>query len=99
MRWRHKICHSFHDNIWLLRNNIENSVMLNVCVVCVCVCVCVQVDAALGRVDEVVEDLLLGLKERDIYDCVNVIIVSDHGEGEIRHGGQKLNLSIVHNLK
>ena len=77
--------------------------MLNVCVwcvvcvyVCVCVCVhmcvCVQVDAALGRVDEVVEDLLLGLKERDIYDCVNVIIVSDHGEGEIRHGGQKLNL-------
>ena len=63
-----------------------------VCVCCVCVCVCVQVDAALGRVDEVVEDLLLGLKERDIYNCVNVIIVSDHGEGEIRHGGQKLNL-------
>lgn len=26
------------------------------------------------------EDLLVELKERDIYDCVNIIIVSDHGE-------------------
>lgn len=26
------------------------------------------------------EDLFFGLKERNIYDCVNVIIVSDHGE-------------------
>lgn len=39
-----------------------------------------QVDAALGRVDEVIEDLLVELKEKDIYDCVNIVIVSDHGE-------------------
>ena len=43
-------------------------------------CLCVQVDAALGRVDEVIEDLIVELKSRDIYDCVNIIIVSDHGE-------------------
>ena len=39
-----------------------------------------QVDAALGRVDEVIEDLIVELKARDIYDCVNIIIVSDHGK-------------------
>ena len=38
-----------------------------------------QVEAALGRVDEVIEDLIVGLKVRGIYDCVNVIVVSDHG--------------------
>ena len=42
--------------------------------------ICVQVDAVLGRVDEVIENLIVELKERDIYDCVNIIIVSDHGE-------------------
>ena len=36
-------------------------------------------DAALGRVDEVMEELVVQLKKRDIYDCVNLIIVSDHG--------------------
>jgi ectonucleotide pyrophosphatase/phosphodiesterase family protein 1/3 len=30
-------------------------------------------------VDEVIEDLIVELKSRDIYDCVNIIIVSDHG--------------------
>ena len=39
-----------------------------------------QVDAALGRVDEVIETLIVELKERDIFDCVNIIIVSDHGK-------------------
>ena len=27
-----------------------------------------------------VESLYLGLKERDIQDCVNMLIVSDHGK-------------------
>jgi ectonucleotide pyrophosphatase/phosphodiesterase family protein 1/3 len=39
----------------------------------------VQVDAALGRVDEVIEDLIVELKMRGIYDCINIIVVSDHG--------------------
>ena len=38
-----------------------------------------QVDAALGRVDDVIEDLIVELKMRGIYDCINVIVVSDHG--------------------
>ena len=39
----------------------------------------VKVDAALGRVDEVIEDLIVELKMRGIYDCINIIVVSDHG--------------------
>ena len=38
-----------------------------------------QVDAALGRVDAVIEDLIVELKMRGIYDCINIIVVSDHG--------------------
>ena len=39
-----------------------------------------QVNEALKRVDTVIEKFINGLKDRDIYDCVNFIIVSDHGE-------------------
>lgn len=36
-------------------------------------------NAALSRVDKTVESLFAGLRERGVEDCVNVIIVSDHG--------------------
>ena len=38
-----------------------------------------QVAAALGRVDEVIEDIIVRLKAKDIYVCVNIVVVSDHG--------------------
>ena len=38
-----------------------------------------QVDAALSRVDDTMKSLFDGLKERGVEDCVNLIIVSDHG--------------------
>ena len=38
-----------------------------------------QVNAALTRVDNTIESLFGGLKERGVENCVNVIIVSDHG--------------------
>ena len=37
-------------------------------------------DAALGFVDEAIETLFYGLRKRGILDCVNVMLVSDHGE-------------------
>ena len=36
-------------------------------------------NAALSRVDDTMKTLVDGLRERGIEDCVNVIIVSDHG--------------------
>ena len=36
-------------------------------------------NAALTRVDDTVKRLFAGLEERGVKDCVNVIIVSDHG--------------------
>ena len=39
-----------------------------------------QVNDALQRVDTVIEKFINGLKNREIYDCVNFIILSDHGE-------------------
>ena len=39
----------------------------------------VQVNAALSRVDNTMKSLFEGLKERGVEDCVNIIIVSDHG--------------------
>lgn len=39
-----------------------------------------QVNTALVGVDETVKSLFAGLEERGIADCVNVMIVSDHGE-------------------
>ena len=40
----------------------------------------VQVNEALQRVDRTIESLFAGLTTRGIKDCVNVIIVSDHGK-------------------
>jgi ectonucleotide pyrophosphatase/phosphodiesterase family protein 1/3 len=37
------------------------------------------VNEALAMVDSNISLLINGLKERNIYDCVNIIIVSDHG--------------------
>ena len=39
-----------------------------------------QVNNSLGVVDSAVSALINKLKENNIYDCVNIIIVSDHGE-------------------
>ena len=39
-----------------------------------------QVNQALVKVDEVIKEFTDGLKEKEIFDCVNFIIVSDHGE-------------------
>ena len=39
-----------------------------------------QVNTSLGVVDSAVSVLIDKLKEDNIYDCVNIIIVSDHGE-------------------
>ena len=36
-------------------------------------------NSALTRVDNTVKSLFDGLKERGVEDCVNLIIVSDHG--------------------
>ena len=36
-------------------------------------------NAALSRVDDIIKSLFDGLKERGVEECVNVIIVSDHG--------------------
>lgn len=37
-------------------------------------------DDALVNVDSVViQSLMNGLKDRGLYDCVNIIVVSDHG--------------------
>ena len=36
-------------------------------------------DEALKRIDQTVETLFLGLKERGLEGCVNIMIVSDHG--------------------
>ena len=38
-----------------------------------------QVNAALSRVDDTIKSLFDGLRERGVEECVNVIIVSDHG--------------------
>ena len=39
-----------------------------------------QVNQALVKVDMVIKEFTDGLKEKEIFDCVNFIIVSDHGE-------------------
>ena len=36
-------------------------------------------NTTLSQVDKTVENLFAGLKDRGVEDCVNVIIVSDHG--------------------
>ena len=36
-------------------------------------------NAALSRVDKTMESLFAGLKQRGVEDCVNIVIVSDHG--------------------
>ena len=38
-----------------------------------------QVNEILTYLDQTVESLFAGLKERGVEECVNVIIVSDHG--------------------
>ena len=39
----------------------------------------IQVNVALSRVDNTIKSLFDGLKERGVENCVNLIIVSDHG--------------------
>ena len=39
-----------------------------------------QVNEALQRVDRTIKSLFAGLTMRGIRDCVNVIIISDHGK-------------------
>ena len=39
-----------------------------------------QVNQALVKVDGVIKEFIDCLKKKKIFDCVNFIIVSDHGE-------------------
>ena len=39
-----------------------------------------QINQTLVKVDEVIKEFTNGLKDKEIFDCVNFIIVSDHGE-------------------
>lgn len=38
-----------------------------------------EVNTALGQVDEAIRRLWEGLQEKGIEECVNIMIVSDHG--------------------
>ncbi|GFY44041.1 hypothetical protein TNIN_445541 [Trichonephila inaurata madagascariensis] len=60
-------------NIFLHRNNL-NKVRLMPCDV---------VNESLSHVDKVIERLFSGLQQRNLTDCVNVFIVSDHGMADI----------------
>ena len=40
----------------------------------------IQVNDSLVKVDRDLGVLIAGLKQRQILDCVNIIITSDHGE-------------------
>jgi ectonucleotide pyrophosphatase/phosphodiesterase family protein 1/3 len=42
-------------------------------------CLLIQVNTALSRVDNIMKSLFDGLRERGVEECVNLIIVSDHG--------------------
>ncbi|GIY66038.1 hypothetical protein CDAR_454411 [Caerostris darwini] len=42
-----------------------------------------QVNQAISNVDQMIERLFAGLQQRNITDCVNVIILSDHGMSDI----------------
>ena len=41
---------------------------------------CEQVNGNISEVDSVIGSLISGLKARNIEDCVNMIILSDHGK-------------------
>lgn len=45
-----------------------------------CKWVCVQVIEALLKVDRLLGLLMDGLKQRNLHRCVNIILLSDHGE-------------------
>ena len=39
-----------------------------------------QVNDALREVDGVIGAFISGLKDRGVFDCVNMLLVTDHGE-------------------
>ena len=39
----------------------------------------IQVNDTLREVDGVIGAFISGLKDRGVYDCVNMILVTDHG--------------------
>jgi predicted AlkP superfamily pyrophosphatase or phosphodiesterase len=47
-----------------------------------------EVRAAVMKVDDSIGELMQGLKERGIYDRVNLIVVADHGMASISNQGQ-----------
>ena len=53
--------------------------------------------SALTRVDNTVKSLFDGLKERGVEDCVNLIIVSDHGM-TVYNSSKLVNLTSVSGL-
>ena len=46
-----------------------------------------QVSDMIKEVDGLIDLLVKGLKKKNIYNCVNLIVLSDHG---MATGGQKL---------
>lgn len=42
-----------------------------------------KVDKALATVDQAFKDLVIGLKDRDIFEQINLVITSDHGMADI----------------
>ncbi|GFY57186.1 hypothetical protein TNIN_121181 [Trichonephila inaurata madagascariensis] len=63
-----------------------------------------QVNESLSHVDKVIERLFSGLQQRNLTDCVNVFIVSDHGMADIDCSrsinlGKFVDLSCVRNTE
>ena len=67
-------------------NNPQLLLLMYVCMyVCrhskITICVsCNQVNDAILEVDGVIGSYMSGLKARNIEDCVNLVILSDHGK-------------------
>ena len=55
-----------------------------------------QVNKALSYVDKTMESLFTGLKEKKVENCINVMIVSDHGMAEY-NSSKLVNLKKVSN--
>lgn len=55
---------------------------------------CFQVISALKKVDNIMGMMMDGLKQRGLHNCVNIIIVSDHGEITTHNQSPQLWLQI-----
>ena len=55
-----------------------------------------QVNGSLREVDAVIGQLIDGLKQRGAYDCVNIMLLTDHGKW-LRPHPTIDHLTITHN--